>query len=230
MNGPMRTGAGYINMNIAADGSRVKSSRAFLRPNLDRPNLTLLLNTNVSKVVFDGDRARGVELVTGDGARKCQGNPRSDPGGWRGPSREASHALGRRRRHVTATAWHHAGRQFAERRPEPAGSCPRVRRRLPIQGEDRTARPTATRSRPKFTCRNTGGGRLLRRAPKEASRSRPRLFSRPAVGMCGLPARIGAMRRSSKATIWTPTATRRWCAGDRSGPRAREQGRLRQHP
>ena len=69
MNGPMRAGAGYINMNIAADGSRVSSSRAFLRPNLDRPNLTLLLNTNVTKVVFDGDRARGVELVTGDGAR-----------------------------------------------------------------------------------------------------------------------------------------------------------------
>jgi choline dehydrogenase len=69
MNGPMRAGAGYINMNIAADGSRVSSSRAFLRPNLDRPNLTLLLSTNVTKVVFDGDRARGVELVTGDGPR-----------------------------------------------------------------------------------------------------------------------------------------------------------------
>ena len=31
MNGPMRAGAGYINMNIAADGSRVSSARAFLR-------------------------------------------------------------------------------------------------------------------------------------------------------------------------------------------------------
>jgi choline dehydrogenase len=69
MNGPMRAGAGYINMNIAADGSRVSSSRAFLRPNLDRPNLTLLLNANVTKVVFDGDRASGVELVTADGAK-----------------------------------------------------------------------------------------------------------------------------------------------------------------
>jgi choline dehydrogenase len=36
MNGPMRAGAGYINMNIAADGSRASSARAFLRPNLDR--------------------------------------------------------------------------------------------------------------------------------------------------------------------------------------------------
>jgi choline dehydrogenase-like flavoprotein len=67
-NGPMRAGAGYINMNIAADGTRVSSSRAFLRPNLDRPNLTLLLNTNVTKVIFDGDRASGVEIVAADGA------------------------------------------------------------------------------------------------------------------------------------------------------------------
>jgi choline dehydrogenase len=69
MNGPMRAGAGYINMNIAADGTRVSSSRAFLRPNLDRPNLTLLLNTNVTKVVFNGDRASGVEIVGAYGAR-----------------------------------------------------------------------------------------------------------------------------------------------------------------
>ena len=68
-NGPMRPGAGYINMNIAADGTRVSSARAFLRPNLDRANLTLLLNANVTKVVFSGDRATGVELVNGDGAK-----------------------------------------------------------------------------------------------------------------------------------------------------------------
>jgi choline dehydrogenase len=68
MNGPMREGAGYINMNIAADGTRVSSARAFLRPNLDRPNLTLLLNANVTTVVFEGDRATGVEIVAADGA------------------------------------------------------------------------------------------------------------------------------------------------------------------
>ncbi|MDQ0472089.1 GMC family oxidoreductase [Labrys wisconsinensis] len=71
-NDPVRAGAGYINMNIAADGTRVSSARAFLRPNLDRPNLTLALNTNVTKVLFEGDRASGVELVTGDGVRNVQ--------------------------------------------------------------------------------------------------------------------------------------------------------------
>src|ERR1700760_45781 len=67
MNGPMRAGAGYINMNIAADGTRVSSARAFLRPNLDRPNLTLLPNTDVTKVVLEGDRAVGVEIANAEG-------------------------------------------------------------------------------------------------------------------------------------------------------------------
>ena len=69
LNGPMRDGAGYINMNIARDGTRVSAARAFLHPNLSRKNLTLLLNTNVTKVLFDGDRAGGVEIVAADGVR-----------------------------------------------------------------------------------------------------------------------------------------------------------------
>jgi choline dehydrogenase len=69
LNGPMRDGAGYINMNIAADGSRVSSARAFLHPNLNRANLTLLLNANVARVLFSGDRASGVEIITGDATR-----------------------------------------------------------------------------------------------------------------------------------------------------------------
>jgi choline dehydrogenase-like flavoprotein len=64
VNGPMRPGAGYINMNIATDGSRVSAVRAFLRPALSRPNLTLLLNTNVVKLNFKGTRCVGVMLMT----------------------------------------------------------------------------------------------------------------------------------------------------------------------
>ncbi len=69
VNGPMVPGAGYINMNIAADGTRVSAARAFLRPALSRPNLTLLLNTNVVKLNFKGTRCVGVKLMT-DGAVK----------------------------------------------------------------------------------------------------------------------------------------------------------------
>src|SRR5690348_11307483 len=64
VNGPLRPGAGYINMNIATDGSRVSAVRAFLRPALSRPNLTLLLNTNVVKLNFKGTRCVGVKLMT----------------------------------------------------------------------------------------------------------------------------------------------------------------------
>ena len=67
VNGPMGPGAGYINMNIAADGTRVSAARAFLHPALSRPNLTLLLNTNVVKLNFKGTRCVGVKINT-DGA------------------------------------------------------------------------------------------------------------------------------------------------------------------
>src|SRR6185369_9806742 len=69
VNGPMRAGAGYINMNVAADGTRVSAVRAFLRPALSRPSLTLLLNTNVVKLNFKGTRCVGVKLMT-DGVVK----------------------------------------------------------------------------------------------------------------------------------------------------------------
>ena len=56
-------------MNIAADGTRVSAVRAYLRPALSRPNLTLLLNTNVVKLNFKGSRCVGVKL-SADGAVK----------------------------------------------------------------------------------------------------------------------------------------------------------------
>src|SRR6202040_922876 len=69
VNGPMLPGAGYINMNIAADGTRVSAVRAFLRPALSRPNLTLLLNATVMKLNFKGTSCMGVKLMT-DGVQK----------------------------------------------------------------------------------------------------------------------------------------------------------------
>ena len=63
VNGPMRPGAGYVNMNIGVDGTRVSAARAFLRPALSRPNLTLLLNTDVLKLNFKGTRCEGVKLM-----------------------------------------------------------------------------------------------------------------------------------------------------------------------
>jgi choline dehydrogenase len=65
VNGPMLAGAGYINMNIAADGTRVSAARAFLHPALSRPNLTLRLNAAVVKLNFKGTRCVGIKILTG---------------------------------------------------------------------------------------------------------------------------------------------------------------------
>jgi choline dehydrogenase len=64
VNGPVLPGAGYINMNIAADGTRVSAARAFLHPALSRANLKLLLSTNVVKLNFKGTRCVGVKIET----------------------------------------------------------------------------------------------------------------------------------------------------------------------
>lgn len=69
MNAPMREGAGYTNMTIRPDGSRASASRAYLRPALGLPNLTLLTGARVAALAMDGSRCRGVRLVDGDGLR-----------------------------------------------------------------------------------------------------------------------------------------------------------------
>ena len=69
VNGPMRPGAGYINMNIAKDGTRVSAVRAFLRPALPRSNLTLLLKSDVVKLNVQAGRCTGVNLTTDGGVK-----------------------------------------------------------------------------------------------------------------------------------------------------------------
>jgi len=64
VNGPQLPGAGYINMNISADGTRVSAAQAFLHPALSRPNLTLILNSNVIKLNFKNRRCVGIKLLT----------------------------------------------------------------------------------------------------------------------------------------------------------------------
>src|SRR6202040_3202821 len=69
VNGPMRPGAGSNNNKNTPAGGRAGGGGAFLRPALSRPNLTLLLNTNVVKLNFKGTRCVGVKLMT-DGTVK----------------------------------------------------------------------------------------------------------------------------------------------------------------
>jgi choline dehydrogenase len=61
----MREGAGYVNMTVTSDGYRASASRCFLRPELGRHNLTLLLDTPVAHLLFRGTHCRGVRLQGG---------------------------------------------------------------------------------------------------------------------------------------------------------------------
>jgi choline dehydrogenase len=51
------------------DGRRVSASWAFLRPVRRRPNLKIAVNTMVNRVLFEGDKAVGVEASTSKGER-----------------------------------------------------------------------------------------------------------------------------------------------------------------
>ena len=72
MNAPMREGAGYVNMSITKDGTRASASRAFLRPALSRPNLTLLLGRDVTQLLFKGTRCTGVMINGEDGIKSIR--------------------------------------------------------------------------------------------------------------------------------------------------------------
>jgi choline dehydrogenase len=62
---------GYVLVRAThQDGLRRSSADAYVRPALDRPNLTVLTGGLVRRVLFEDGRACGVELATGDGTRQ----------------------------------------------------------------------------------------------------------------------------------------------------------------
>jgi choline dehydrogenase len=58
-------GVGYAHMTTRR-GVRASASKAFLRPVMHRPNLRIITNAQVKRVVLDGGRATGVEFWQGD--------------------------------------------------------------------------------------------------------------------------------------------------------------------
>ena len=61
-------GCGYFQVN-QKNGRRWSAARGFLKPALDRPNLTLITHALVDRVIFDGKRAAGV-VVRQNGAER----------------------------------------------------------------------------------------------------------------------------------------------------------------
>jgi choline dehydrogenase len=63
-NGPQQAGVGYYQVT-QRDGRRCSASAAYLRPAMQRPNLTVLTGTQTERVLFDGLSARGVQARQG---------------------------------------------------------------------------------------------------------------------------------------------------------------------
>jgi choline dehydrogenase len=64
VNGYRQEGFAAFDRNIYR-GHRLSAARAYLHPVMDRPNLEVLTRAFVTKIVFDGTRARSVEVVRG---------------------------------------------------------------------------------------------------------------------------------------------------------------------
>src|SRR6266487_2447136 len=67
VNGYMQEGFAPFDRNIH-NGRRLSAARAYLHPVIGRPNLDVATRTLVTRVLFDGTRAAGVESVRGNGA------------------------------------------------------------------------------------------------------------------------------------------------------------------
>jgi choline dehydrogenase-like flavoprotein len=63
---PEQEGVSYVASNIDRRGQRVSAARGFLTPGVRRrPNLTILTETHVERILFEGTRAVGVACVRG---------------------------------------------------------------------------------------------------------------------------------------------------------------------
>mgnify|MGYP001385905326 FL=1 len=60
MNGASQEGVGNYQITTH-NGQRVSTSRAYLRPVMSRKNLTVIMNAHVTRILFEGKRASGVE-------------------------------------------------------------------------------------------------------------------------------------------------------------------------
>src|SRR5207244_11003056 len=73
LNGDFRDGVGPLPNNNLASG-RVSASMAYLDASVRaRPNLTILADTTVERIIFDGRRAVGVTARRADGLHRFEG-------------------------------------------------------------------------------------------------------------------------------------------------------------
>ena len=70
-NGPVQEGVGLYQVTHKG-GERFSAAKAYLRPNLARPNLTVMTDAHTTRILLEGRRAVGVELRIGGALRQLQ--------------------------------------------------------------------------------------------------------------------------------------------------------------
>jgi choline dehydrogenase len=71
VNGTTSEGVAFLRIN-ARNGLRVSSAVAYLHPVMNRPNLRVITGAHASRVIFDGNRAAGVEYHAGGERREVR--------------------------------------------------------------------------------------------------------------------------------------------------------------
>jgi choline dehydrogenase len=85
-NGYMQEGLGPMHMTVDSNGMRSSTSNAYVRPVIDRPNLTIHTDTHVSRILFDQNggkdqpspNAIGVQCTNGKTIHTSHDNPNSE--------------------------------------------------------------------------------------------------------------------------------------------------------
>jgi choline dehydrogenase-like flavoprotein len=72
-NGPTQEGVGRYQVTHK-NGERYSAAKAYLTPNLARPNLTVMTGAHTTRILMDGTRAVGVELRVGGELKQLRAN------------------------------------------------------------------------------------------------------------------------------------------------------------
>ncbi|MEL7128322.1 MAG: choline dehydrogenase [Pseudomonadota bacterium] len=72
-NGANQEGFGPMQMNVA-NGARASTSQAYLKPARSRPNLTIVKQAHVQRIIFEGRKAVGVDVLVGDQRKVFRAN------------------------------------------------------------------------------------------------------------------------------------------------------------
>ena len=126
-NGARQEGVGLYQVTHK-NGERFSAAKAYLTPNLGRPNLHVMTGAQTTRVVVVDGRATGVEVRIGCELRA--GAPRSAARGRRAAVAAAADALGHRPGRAPALARHRRAPRAARRRRPPARPHRRRRRAL----------------------------------------------------------------------------------------------------